>query len=396
MKKNKHKKEEPKKEKMRMLWSTNAPWSNSGYAVQASELINRMIAKGYPIAMSCFYGLEGGILNVNGITCYPKMGQTYGGDACYHHQKDFRADVLITFQDVWPIDPQPFYQCKKWIAWVPIDHDPAPAAVVEKLKHAYRIVTLCKFGQKALEKAGLMSTLIEEGVDTNIFKPMDKKESRKMMGLPEDMFLFGMVAANKDNPPRKSFQQCMDAFLKFKNNHPDLTTGMYFQTLLQQDGGFDIQGYAKYLGIEKNVFFPPPYQLLFHSLHPQIARIMNSFDVLLNPSLNEGFGLPIIEAQAVGVPVIVNNFTSMPELVIPGKTGEICDIAFKRWTPIRGYTAFPDVNSIYGKMEKIFKADRIQMAKDCRDHIVKNYDLDTIFNTAWLPFLEQVEKEVCK
>ncbi len=389
--------DEPKKEKkLRMLWSTNAPWTNSGYAVQANDLLYRFIKEGYQVAASCFYGLEGGVLNINGLTCYSKMGQTFGGDACFWHQLAFKADTVITFQDVWPIEPQPFYKCKNWVAYVPIDHYPAPSPVVEKLRNCYRIITFSKFGQNALKEAGLVSELIEEAVDTQVFKPMDKKLCRRELGIPEDLFIFGMVAANKDNPPRKCFQQCMDAYMLFKKEHPDVKTAMYFQTLLMQEGGFDIQGYAHYLKIDAEIYYPPPYQLIFNSLHPMVAKIMNTFDILLSPSTNEGFGLPIIESQSVGVPVIVNNWTSMPELVIPGKTGEVADVSFKRWTQVNGYVAFPDVNSIHEKMESLFKADRIQMAKDCREHIVKNYDMETRVQAEWLPFLERLEKEVCK
>jgi len=53
-------------------------------------------------------------------------------------------------------------------------------------------------------------------------------------------------------------------------------------------------------------------------------------DLLLFASLYEGFGLPIIEAQAVGRPVITSDRWSMPEvaggaalLVDPDKPGEI-------------------------------------------------------------------------
>lgn len=46
----------------------------------------------------------------------------------------------------------------------------------------------------------------------------------------------------------------------------------------------------------------------------QLARIYNAVDCLALPSLVEGFGLPIIEAQACGCPVVTSNISSMPEV----------------------------------------------------------------------------------
>ena len=55
-------------------------------------------------------------------------------------------------------------------------------------------------------------------------------------------------------------------------------------------------------------------------------------EMLVLPSLYEGFGLPVIEAMACGTPVVTSNITSLPEvagsaalLVDPENTGEIAD-----------------------------------------------------------------------
>lgn len=45
-----------------------------------------------------------------------------------------------------------------------------------------------------------------------------------------------------------------------------------------------------------------------------INTIYNSANIFVFPSLLEGFGLPVLEAMACGVPVISSNFTSLPEV----------------------------------------------------------------------------------
>jgi len=117
-------------------------------------------------------------------------------------------------------------------------------------------------------------------------------------------------------------------------------------------------------------------------------------DVLLNPSSNEGFGVPIIEAQSCQVPVIVNNFTAMPELVEQGKTGYITEIGDKRFTALGEYVALPDTTSIYEKMELLFKDDREKMGKYAREQMIENYDTERVFYSKWLPFLLLLEQEI--
>jgi len=46
----------------------------------------------------------------------------------------------------------------------------------------------------------------------------------------------------------------------------------------------------------------------------QLARLYQAASVFLFPSLEEGFGIPILEAMANGVPVVTSNASSMPEV----------------------------------------------------------------------------------
>jgi len=81
-------------------------------------------------------------------------------------------------------------------------------------------------------------------------------------------------------------------------------------------------------------------------------QLLENADIFVLPSFYEGFGIPILEAQSVGCPVITSNISSMPEvagdgavLVEPRNTEEICqrmyqiikDQDFRKRLISRGY-----------------------------------------------------------
>lgn len=378
--------------KLRVFWNSNAPWSTSGYGQAMKDLLPLIRDEGYPLAISNFFGQQGGKFALDGILQYPVINHVYGSDAMVLHAKDFQADVTFSLQDSWVLNPEDLKNVTRYIPWLPVDHDPIPRIILERMKFAYRIITMSKFGQKQLQNNGLYSTYIPHTVDTDIFKPLDKKQRKKDSNLPEDSFIIGMVAANKDNPPRKSFQEAMDAFKMFLEREPKAL--LYIHTNPEFPGGFPLREYANFIGITDKVMFPDTYQLNFNIHKEQMNLIYNTFDVLLAPSRSEGFCVPLIEAQSCGVPVIANDFTAMSELVEVGKTGILTKVAYKAFSGMGSYMGVPDLNSIFNALVTIHKADRVKMGENARKAMVDNYDLKKVYKEKWSPFIAKLEKEV--
>src|SRR3990167_8551594 len=288
-----------------------------------------------------------------------------------------------------------FFASKILVHNCPIDKDPAPQGVLNNLNYAYRIVTFSQFGQDELEKANFTSRLILEGTDTEIFKPVDKTQARKELGIPQDCFLFSIIGANKENPPRKGHQESLTAFKMFADKHPEAR--LLFSCQQPDPGGFPIQGYAAYLKILDKLIFTDEYATIFKFTSEDINKFYNASDVLLHPSQTEGFGLCIVEAQSCGIPVVIQNVNSMPALIQEGKTGWGATTIYKQFRNDLGFTNIADPNSVYSCMERAYKAVKEnpeQLKKDCRDWVVQNYNINTIYKEKWIPLLEQIQEEI--
>lgn len=379
------------KDKLRILWSSNGIMSSSGYGNQSREILSRMASSKFPTAQQAFFGLQGGIIELDGVRIYPKLDAPWGEDGLIKHAEDFKADVVFTFQDVFVLNPSYMPKVKNWIAYTPVDGDPVPKEIIKRLNMAYEIITMSKFGQKMLQKSGFASTYIPLGVDTKVFNIKDKQKARKMFGIPEDKFVFGMIAANKDNPSRKSYQQVLEAFAKFAANHDDAL--LFVHTNLMGGGGFPIEQYAEHLNIKDKIFRLDPYTTQFKLGKEEIAWLHNAFDVFLNPSSREGFGLGIVEAQACGRPVIVTDAMSMPELL---GCGYKVKVGHKLWVGLETFMEFPDPDDLHKKMEMLYKdvlRDEDKLRKKARKFALQ-YDMGEVYDKMWLPYLEKLEKRL--
>lgn len=382
---------------MRILWSSNAIWAHTGYGVQAKYLLPRFRALGHEVAQFAWYGLQGAKVQMGDILIYPCGYNAWGNDIIGAHAAHFRADVVISLMDIWVLPPN--YRelvGRPWVCWFPVDHYPCPDAILERAKTADYPVTYSKFGQRAMRERGLDCHYIPHGVDTEVFRPGDQAEARRALKVPEDCgFLAVMVAANKGVPSRKAFPENLWAFAQFARKRKDLNPYVYLHTEIGTAlGGVDIMKLAEALGIQGRVLCVDQY-LYRLGLPPEyLAQVYQAADVLLAASCNEGFGIPIIEAQACGCPVITTDWTSMPELTVNGISVTPAQLA---WTPMNSWVAVPSVVGIYEALLAI--ADRTEeekrsLAAKGRETIEREYSWDVCIERYWKPFLEQVEADL--
>jgi glycosyltransferase involved in cell wall biosynthesis len=121
-----------------------------------------------------------------------------------------------------------------------------------------------------------------------------------------------------------------------------------------------------------------------------MAVIYSALNVLLAPTLGEGFGITAIEAQSCGVPVIVSDFSAQPELVgdgwkIPGQP--LWDAAQLAWFQI------PNVHAIVNALNEAYERKGEKTSKIARQFIVDNYNADTVYNEMWRPLFNDLVKD---
>ncbi len=376
---------------MKILWSSNAPWAPSGYGQQTALFAPRIQQLGYDIAINSVWGLDGAGLEWNGLRIYP-TDQKWGNEmlveyAAHHAAGDPGRCLTITLHDVFVLIPERMRQLDL-ACWCPVDHDPCPAKVINVFRATgARPIAMSRFGEDRLRAHGLDPLYVPHGVNLKAFEHIDPAAAREARGLPNDEFIVGMVAANQgQNPPRKAWPQIFQAFAKFHRKHKD--TRLYLHTdILGRNIGLNLIELAEACGI-------PPDRVgasdqVIHKLgfygDTDMADIYSCFDVLANPSYGEGFGIPIIEAQAAGVPVIVTDFSAMPELCGAGwKVG-----GTPWWDPSQGsWFLEPDVVQITDALEEAYQHAN-SMGDQARE-FAAGYDADHILDTYWKPVLEQL------
>lgn len=158
--------------------------------------------------------------------------------------------------------------------------------------------------------------VMKNGIDTKKFQFSTKKreKSRKDLNVSMDTYLFGNIGRFKE---QKNHRFLIKLFKKVLDVYPKSKLVLVGIGPLEKE----IKAYVKELHIQESV--------IFAGLRDDIPDLLSAFDMVLFPSLYEGFPIALVEAQANGVPTVYSNtITSEVEMtksIISAKLNEQSD-----------------------------------------------------------------------
>ncbi len=139
------------------------------------------------------------------------------------------------------------------------------------------------------------------------FKPIESRDEiltvKQKYELPlEFIFTLGVME------PKKNFERLIEAYSELRNTYVDLP-----QLVIAGSREYGWKNQKIFQLVEKHNLKD---KITFTGLiaHEDLPVVYSAAKLFVLPSLYEGFGLPIIEAMACGVPVVTSNTSSLPEV----------------------------------------------------------------------------------
>jgi len=432
--------------KKKILWVGETTHALSGYGTYGKELLTRLINMDkYHVAEFASYAVvdDPKDKHVN-WRYYPnavhkddpryeeynkQITNQFGAWRFEQVLLDFQPDIVCDIRDFWMLafehtSPlRPYYH---WAIMPTVDSAPQKNDWIEVFLDADGVFTYSDWGLEVLRKQSDGRIKLQQsappGVDPEVFKPVENKaEHRKQMGFAEDAFIIGTIMRNQK---RKLYPDLFKAFRMFLDNaDPELAkkTFLYVHTSFP-DRGWNLPALINEFGIGHKVLFTyhcratgkyfcsffqdaktySPYSQGITGVLPsvsvglepeELSEIYNLFDVYVQYSICEGFGMPQVEAAACGVPVMAVDYSAMSDVV--RKTGGFplkVERMFREFET-GADRAYPDNEYFAKTIEKFFTMSdeaRAKYSDKARQAILDIYNWDRT-TQIWSDYFDSVE-----
>lgn len=312
--------------KPRILIVTESPHFASGYSGVAKNLAKSFTRKfdigflawGWSGYLPNYYEMPERVNLGHPAKYYHVMGNRFGTDVFDVVVDAFKPDVIFYIADTFMLMGNLAAQVQKYrgkicqVFYFPVDGDCFPLPWVPFLQQFDGLVTFTEYAKREIEKVtkDLRIDVVHHGVDLSVFKPVsqsDKKQIKnQLLPFAKDKFLVSWVGRNF---VRKNPQAILQALSHWDKNLGGLPKDLavYMHTADNDPAGFPLSEVIKrdFPEVTPYVFFPANHNVNDGIPVQMLAQIYQSSDLFVSTAMGEGWGLPITEAMASKVPVIV-------------------------------------------------------------------------------------------
>ena len=156
-------------------------------------------------------------------------------------------------------------------------------------------------------------SVVHSGINLDEFSntSVDPAAMKRRLGIPEDNLIVGTVGRLTSI---KGHRYLIEAARKIAGSRPDTTF------VILGDGELldELKNMVTRSDIEENI--------MFLGWRSDVAEVMSTFDIFALPSLNEGMGRVLVEAMALGRPIVASNIGGIPDLVVDCENGYLVSV----------------------------------------------------------------------
>ena len=158
------------------------------------------------------------------------------------------------------------------------------------------------FGKKALQKDTFK--VVYNSIDTKkyIFSALVRKDEREKLGIKNNAFVIGNVGRFH---PQKNHKYLLEIFEKISQNNKDAILLLVGDGVLREE----IKNKISEKNLNKKVILTGETSKVFN--------LLQAMDVFVFPSLFEGFGNVLLEAQSNGLPCVISDNIPKSTHIIP-------------------------------------------------------------------------------
>ena len=223
-----------------------------------------------------------------------------------------------------------------WVSWFPWDnHDvPALARAKQVIENPDIRITMSKFSYDLMNDMRIdVDGMIYNIVNTSVFKPLtqeqlNRKKLEKLNPAIKDKKI--LLFVGRPNW-RKNLEFLLGAFKEITRIRDDIM--LYLHVDFNDEGVLEKPNLHKLihgLGLGDKIMYTEENKWTTGIKQEFLNRLYNMSDLYVTPHGGEGFGLPICEAMACGVPFVATDCTSMSEFAGEGKRGLLAKVEKSR------------------------------------------------------------------